>query len=238
MNKFLVVIFIFVSCQLVTAQDTILKYNGDLVFGKVLEITSTEIKYKRFNFLEGPTYIDRKSDIKLIKYSNGFEEEFPYQAPAAPVNGYVPQDAYYNPAGQNPNYNYNIPNPSNYNKIEQRGSRYLYRNNFMSENSLHKMLLKAGNKEIVYKVGKSKDAKALQYIGFGAIPLGIGAIYFLMQSQSGFYGQYGISVNNGDLALSAVCLVGAIACPIGSGIFKHKRKINNIEAIELYNAKY
>jgi hypothetical protein len=237
MNRLFLILLTFVFCQNLIAQDTIIKSNGDLVLAKVTEITSMEIKYKRFNFLDGPTYIVGRGEIKMIKYSNGLKEEFP----VIPVNSIVVNetpDTYYNQGDRNSHYNYVTPAQIKYNKIEPRGSRFLYQNEFMSENELHRMLLKTKNKEIIMAVGKSKDAHVLQFIGFGAIPLGIAAIYLL--DRSGYFPlySYGNNYNNGDLALSAVCVVGAIACPIASGVFKHKRKESNRDAIEIYNAKF
>ncbi|MEJ8756697.1 hypothetical protein WG947_06810 [Pontibacter sp. H259] len=58
------------------AQDIITKKNGEGVKAKVTEITTTEIKYKRFDNLEGPTYTLAKSDVLLVKYENNTEEVF------------------------------------------------------------------------------------------------------------------------------------------------------------------
>jgi hypothetical protein len=216
-----------VSCLHLHAQDTIIKYNGERVVARVLEITPTEVRYKRFNFADGPTYIDLKEAIKVIKYPNGLKDEFTSGFP--PIVLSDQHDAYYIPEK---NYNY-----SDNNKIYQRGNRFYYRNSVMNENELRRMLLKTKDKKIAMQIGQSKDSQILQFIGFGAIPLGIAAIYLLNDSgYQPFYNQG--TYNHGDIALSAVCLIGAIACPIGSGIFKHKRKISNVRAVELYNEKY
>ena len=58
------------------AQDTIRKKDGTEIAVKVLEINSSEIKYKRFDYLQGPTYSVSVSEINLIKYPNGSIEEF------------------------------------------------------------------------------------------------------------------------------------------------------------------
>ncbi len=56
------------------AQDIITLKNGDEIKAKVTEISSTEIKYKRFENLEGPTVVISKADVFTIKYENGFRE--------------------------------------------------------------------------------------------------------------------------------------------------------------------
>jgi len=51
--------------------DIIFLNNGDEVFGKVLEITLTEVKYKRCDNLNGPLISISKSDVFMVKYPNG-----------------------------------------------------------------------------------------------------------------------------------------------------------------------
>ncbi|MER2999575.1 hypothetical protein [Pontibacter populi] len=58
------------------AQDVITKKNGEGVQAKVLEITPTEIKYKRFENPDGPIYTLAKTDVLLVKYENNTEEVF------------------------------------------------------------------------------------------------------------------------------------------------------------------
>ena len=56
------------------AQDYITKTTGDSIPAKVLEITSSEIKYKKVDNPNGPTYSVLKSDIFYIRYENGSTE--------------------------------------------------------------------------------------------------------------------------------------------------------------------
>lgn len=58
------------------AQDVITMKNGDEVQSKIMEITPTEIKYKRYENQEGPTYTIKKSDAFMIKYQNGTKDVF------------------------------------------------------------------------------------------------------------------------------------------------------------------
>jgi hypothetical protein len=54
--------------------DLILFKNGDEISAKVLEITPTEVKYKRCDNIEGPTNTVNKSSIFSITYVNGSKE--------------------------------------------------------------------------------------------------------------------------------------------------------------------
>jgi hypothetical protein len=58
------------------SQDTIYFKSGDSLLSKVLEINLEDVKYKKFSYLEGPTYTILKTDIKEIVYQNGTKDFF------------------------------------------------------------------------------------------------------------------------------------------------------------------
>jgi len=58
----------------VYAQDIITMRNGDEIRAKVTELTPTEIRYKRFENLEGPTVVARRAEVFAITYENGTRE--------------------------------------------------------------------------------------------------------------------------------------------------------------------
>jgi len=60
----------------VNAQDVITLKNGDEIKAKVTEISSSEIKYKRFDNLEGPTIVIVKNEVFAINYENGTRDVF------------------------------------------------------------------------------------------------------------------------------------------------------------------
>lgn len=64
----------FFTCTCTKAQDVIVKNNGDEIQVKIFEINATEVKFKKFNNLDGPTIIVPKSEIFMIKYENGQKE--------------------------------------------------------------------------------------------------------------------------------------------------------------------
>lgn len=74
--KKLFILFLLLTATHVMAQDVIVKKDGTTINSKVLEITTNEVKYKKFSNLDGPIYNIAKSDIKVIKYQNGEEETF------------------------------------------------------------------------------------------------------------------------------------------------------------------
>lgn len=72
--KFLV---LFLLCSVTLfAQDVIVQNNGNTILSKVVEIGATEVKYKKFSNLNGPTYTIAKAEILVINYENGEKESF------------------------------------------------------------------------------------------------------------------------------------------------------------------
>jgi hypothetical protein len=76
--KKLISLSIVVLCYFanINAQDIILTKNSDVISAKILEISSTEVKYKKFGNPNGPTFTLEKSDIQSITYQNGEKEVF------------------------------------------------------------------------------------------------------------------------------------------------------------------
>lgn len=58
------------------AQDIIVKKDGSTIMSKVLEIGTSEIKYKKFSNKQGPTYTIATTDVMAINYENGEKEDF------------------------------------------------------------------------------------------------------------------------------------------------------------------
>lgn len=82
------------------AQDTLVKQSNEKIIAKVLEVNQQEIKYKLFSFLDGPTYIISKVEVKSIRYSNGSNEIYNLTAPHPstnnkPLNNMQPKDGYW-----------------------------------------------------------------------------------------------------------------------------------------------
>lgn len=210
-----------------SAQDTLIKVNGVVAAVKILEISSAEIRYKKADFPDGPTYVENKSGIKTIIFSNGTREEItvPVQpAPAITIQQAPPEtggDYYSGPV--TPKY-----------KIQAYGNRYVYNNRTISERELHRVLQDTKDKELLALVQDSKDAHKMKFIGFGAIPLGIASLVVFSNS----YSTRAAKFSSGKLATSGLLLCGAIACPIISGIYSHRRTAYNRIAIKVYNQKY
>lgn len=72
--KFLSVVVLAMFSFIAHAQDVIVKKDGNTITSKVTEITSSEIKYKKFSNQNGPTYTINKNEVNYINYENGERE--------------------------------------------------------------------------------------------------------------------------------------------------------------------
>ncbi len=80
-KRILLLLIIVSSGSPILAQDIIYKRNGDQIKSKVIEITFESIKYKDFDFQEGPVRNIRITDVSMIIYQNGKKETFSSSEP-------------------------------------------------------------------------------------------------------------------------------------------------------------
>lgn len=75
LNSLVIIAICMISIN-TQAQDLIIKKDGTDISAKVLEITTSEIKYNKFENLTGPIYTVLKSDVLMIRYENGTKDIF------------------------------------------------------------------------------------------------------------------------------------------------------------------
>lgn len=80
MKKISLFILLIISVSTI-AQDNIILKNGNEIKAKVIDISPTVIKYRKWEFQDGPIYSLRKADIFIIKYENGTTEVFKDEIP-------------------------------------------------------------------------------------------------------------------------------------------------------------
>lgn len=97
MKKIILLISICIlSISQLWAQDRLFFLSGDETEVKITEVSSSEVKYKRLDNLDGPTFSSLKSDLFMIKYANGDKEMIAAQtAEPAPAQNeeYTTEDA-------------------------------------------------------------------------------------------------------------------------------------------------
>ncbi len=58
------------------SQDVITKTDGTDIQAQVLEVGKTEIRFKKWDNLEGPIFTELKSELLMIRYKNGTKDTF------------------------------------------------------------------------------------------------------------------------------------------------------------------
>src|ERR1035437_4589629 len=91
---------LFLYLAFIQAQDTVVKRNEEKVIAKIIEVNQNDIKYKRFDYQDGPTFTVVKWELKYIVYGNGVKESF--ENYSAPINKVIesPADLSFQPAGR------------------------------------------------------------------------------------------------------------------------------------------
>jgi len=75
MKRFCIFTILFFGCfLLLNAHDLIVLRDGNIIEARVLEVSPTEIRYKRFDHLDGPTYVVLAINVLSIRYENGRTE--------------------------------------------------------------------------------------------------------------------------------------------------------------------
>ena len=75
--KYILLFILFVcSSNIIEAQDTLSMRSGENILVKVIEVGTSEVKYKKLDNLNGPVFSILKSDLLMIKYENGTKEDF------------------------------------------------------------------------------------------------------------------------------------------------------------------
>ena len=74
--------------------DQIIYKDGTEINAKVTEINTSEIRYKRCDFIDGPTFVEKQNKVFMIKYSNGKSEMFKTEKADEYNNGKIIQDSH------------------------------------------------------------------------------------------------------------------------------------------------
>src|ERR1700752_2531734 len=91
------IVLLLITSNLI-AQDILYKKDNSKQEVKILSIEQSILKYKPFQFQDGPVYVIAKSDVALIVYQNGTHEAFNIEPTLVEVpvykNRYVDRDSF------------------------------------------------------------------------------------------------------------------------------------------------
>lgn len=95
-KHFFIILVSIIGAQFNLAQDKIyLKDDETPIITKVLDISPTEIKYKKFDFQDGPTYTELKSNILRIEFQNGDIESYEEKSTKQKSESLIPDSKIY-----------------------------------------------------------------------------------------------------------------------------------------------
>lgn len=212
------------------AADMIITTKSEKLEVKIIEVSSTEIRYKKMSNLEGPTFVISTSDINSILYENGDVQVIEHKATVQPqmVQSYPQVQQSY---PQTQPYGYSVQpsygQPNGYSQVQfaapgyivRQGTRYSFNGQKIR---LHDFL--DSNCPFAYDYWRKNFI--MECVGWGA--MGAGTVFF-------FWGVAGLSqVPNSSVGI-AMTVVGAglMGAGVSMGTVGYIRRAQ--KAVDLYN---
>lgn len=218
MKSILITLFFIGMFPCVYSQDTIKFVNNTIQVVKVYEVGINEIKYHRFDNIDGPIYVSSKSDIESIRYYNGHVETF--------------SNVKTNPVVTNKTVAA-IPSSSN-EKIIILDPKLMYAGKPLGESRLLRLINNVPDQQkqimLMKEYTEMKSYKKKQYL-FGFVGLGVGLMLPYIGLISGILLDDPTPVFIGVAGGLTIGITGAVI----SGINKKKRLKKKIETATLYN---
>lgn len=222
MKLIFILLYLFGITTFIYSQDTIQFINKAAQSVKVTEVGTDEIKYHRFDNLDGPLYIASKNEIRYIKYSNNHVDSITVASKLIQVTA-EPISVYTTPISLNINE-----------KILIRGARLSHDGKSVGEARLFRLISNVPIPEKKVLLQKEylvmKSYKKRQYL-FGFVGLGAGLALPCIGLMSAIVFDNGVPFALGVAAGATIGITGAVL----SGINKHKRTKKRIDIANLYN---
>lgn len=237
MNCKLVILLFFIAFGL-KAQDTIVKKNGKVIPAKILEVGTNAVSYKKFNYLDGPTFTENKSEIGYIKYKDGQIDEFvdisnPSGQKALLDTTKIKNNKPNNQAVATDNNT----NQQSKNKIELVDGKFTINGQKVKRKEVDRLLEKSKNPAIALPLKAAKTTSTFQkIIKLTAIPTTIGGGGALLWTGIGMYNDIRRGRDNTSTYVGAFSsLLTTITFPITGKILKNKSNKMYDKLIDIYN---
>lgn len=85
MKKLFTLLLCMICATMMYAQDIIITKDSKRIEAKIIEVTTTTVKYKKWNYQDGADIYEAKSNIAAIMWGNGEVEAFNVEVTEAPV---------------------------------------------------------------------------------------------------------------------------------------------------------
>lgn len=228
MKKQLLSFFMISSAFLISpvaeAQDTIVKTTGDHIVAKITEVGTNAITYKKWENQEGPNFVDFKTDILYVRFSNGQKQVFNNKEGV--INSVKASAAT------------GVENTTGKNKIEFMNKKYTLNGQKIGRRDVDRLLAKSSNPAVKIAFKTAKTTKTIQkIIGITSIPSTIGGGIATISTLSAAVhdSKQGPGIGAGSITNLATSFVGMLALPITNKILKNRRDKLYDKTIDLYN---
>ena len=174
------IIFAFAASLATQAQDIIVTVKAEKIEAKITEVDIEVVRYKQFDYQDGPTYIIKKSDIDSIMFQNGeimvFEQQ---QTEAEPQHQEVEETK-----SQEENAEATGENPIDYEQFKNQNDRQM--SAFLKENDPKNYeIFNLG--EMKREMGRDLLISGLAFTGAGVAVLGCWVIVIPFTAFIGFF---------------------------------------------------
>lgn len=216
------------------AQDTIVKLNGEIIPAKIIEVGTNAIRYTKSDIKEGPTFVDYKTDIAYIRYSNGKKEIISKQPQVATI-----QKPMMDTASAKPDAFDAYTPPSSKTRIEFMNNKYTVNGQRVKRKDVDRLLSKSKNPAVQIAHKTAKTTRILQKV-IGLTSIGSTTTGGIMTISTVFTcfkeAQGGGNVSVGSYVNAGLSFLGTLSLPITSKILKNRRDKLYDKTIDLYNA--
>lgn len=223
----------FYSIQL-KSQDTIVKTNGERIAVKITEVGTNAITYKKLDLTDGPSFIDYKTDIVYVRFSNGQKQFF-----AKELEVQTPQKAMIDTAQIKKDLakNKEFANNNGMNKIETINGKFTINGQKASRKDVNNLLGKSKNPAIIAPLKVAKTTKTFQkIIKITSIPTTIGGGGALLWTGIDMYNDIRRGRDNTSTYVGTLSsLLTTVTFPITSRILKNKSDNMYSKLIDMYN---
>ena len=88
LKRFSLISILTIISSVSYSQDEIVKKDGSIILSKILEVSSSQVKYHKYSNPDGPIYTIDTSKIQVINFENGDKEDFGKNRNDSGVNTY------------------------------------------------------------------------------------------------------------------------------------------------------
>ncbi|HEY1055659.1 MAG TPA: hypothetical protein VGE24_11005 [Emticicia sp.] len=230
-NLFILVTSLFLCCLTMRSQDLIVKLNGDTIHAKITEVGTDNISYKKKSMSDGPTFVEKKSEIAFIRLANGEKEQYGQEKEKE------------NESDKNKIESDNKNNPdltekdTKKKKIEMIYGNFYVNNMYVPKKEVDRLLAHSNNPAVVSMSKGVKTVSGLQKImKITSYPTTVsgGALSLFTMIEGYQLVQRGRATPKTFLNIG-LSLVGTFTFPVTSKLLKKKSEKTYSKLIEMYN---